>query len=59
MYDAIMRQIALFVATGLVALSVAGCAVEVPMSAFGVGPLNQERSAVANPQHGQDAAPRR
>jgi len=49
-----MRQIALFAAAGFVALSVAGCAVEVPMSAFRVGPLDQDRNAVEKPQQDQD-----
>ncbi|WP_424044922.1 hypothetical protein [Methyloceanibacter sp.] len=61
-YDAIMRHIALTAAVGFVALSVAGCAVEVPMSAFRVGPLDQDRNAVEKPQqdqNGKAAEPRR
>ncbi|MDJ0514355.1 MAG: hypothetical protein QNJ62_13020 [Methyloceanibacter sp.] len=38
-----MKQLAQVVAVGVVALSVAGCAVEVPMSAFRVGPLGTEQ----------------
>jgi len=49
-----MRQIALFAAAGFVAMSVAGCAVEVPMSAFRVGPLDQDRNAVDKPQQDQN-----
>lgn len=48
-----MRQIATLIAAGLVAVSMAGCAVEVPMSAFRVGPLDQDQNAAATPQHDQ------
>ena len=53
--DATMRQIALFAATGLVALSVAGCAVEVPMSAFQLGPLGAEQAPAQKPQQSENA----
>ncbi|MEM9590050.1 MAG: hypothetical protein AAF967_01780 [Pseudomonadota bacterium] len=38
-----MKQIAQIAAAGFVAFSVAGCAVEVPMSAFRVGPIGAEQ----------------
>jgi hypothetical protein len=41
-------------AAGLVALSVAGCAVEVPMSAFQLGPLDTEKAPAQAPQSDQD-----
>ena len=49
-----MRRMILFAATGLVALSVAGCAVEVPMSAFRLGPLDAERTQAPQPLPQQD-----
>jgi len=45
-----MRQISTIFAAGLAALFLAGCAVEVPMSAFRVGPLDAEQ---APPQQAQ------
>ncbi|ODR97167.1 hypothetical protein AUC70_12925 [Methyloceanibacter stevinii] len=59
MYVAIMKQIALFATATLVSLSVAGCAVEVPMSAFQLGPLSAEQDAAAKPQQNPNAEPPR
>lgn len=53
-----MRRIALFAVAGLVAVSLAGCAVEVPMSAFRLGPvapLQAEQVPAPKPQAPQNA----
>jgi len=52
-----MKQIAQIAAVGVVAFSVAGCAVEVPMSAFRAGPLGAEQIPGAQQIPGAEQAP--
>ncbi|WP_156137605.1 hypothetical protein [Methyloceanibacter caenitepidi] len=52
-----MKQIALFATAALVSLSVAGCAVEVPMSAFQLGPLEAEKAPAPASQPQRDLPP--
>ncbi|MEM8644595.1 MAG: hypothetical protein AAGF09_06910, partial [Pseudomonadota bacterium] len=52
-----MKKIAQIAAAGVVAISVAGCSVEVPMSAFRVGPIGAEQQTGAEQHTGAQHVP--
>lgn len=53
-----MTKIASYLAVGFAALSLAGCAVEVPLSAFRMGPPDPLQDDAAKAQARQDQAER-
>ncbi|MCB1442370.1 MAG: hypothetical protein KDJ72_05045 [Methyloceanibacter sp.] len=53
-----MKKIASFVAVSIAALSIAGCAVEVPLSAFRMGPPDPVQNDAAKAQLRQDQVQR-